>query len=321
MPSDQRPPIPAELRRAILVEAGHRCAIHTCLHSDVDVHHIEPWERCHEHRPENLIALCPNCHRRATAGEIDRKSLSLYKARLQRLYVSGAAPPEPCSLPEDPRPPWAIVTHKETHAAFPIYEALFEYPVFDPRVVPMACELNVLIEALVLADIHGVRDIELWSSLPQVPDEELRLDTYISGSFEILANAHDIVSIRFPVFFCPRSAAHPSHWFRVLNFQLHPGVALSLHHVFAQIDDALRLLQHHCAGKLHLSLDHPGIAPGPDTFRLFNLTPDGLLLTFQEYQVAPYVAGLTQVLVPWPTLQPHLNPNCAVALLASRSAA
>lgn len=81
--SQKRPPIPAELRRRVLIEAGHRCAIPTCRHIEVDVHHIIPWEQCKSHDYDNLIALCPNCHRRANRGDIDRKSLKLYKANLR----------------------------------------------------------------------------------------------------------------------------------------------------------------------------------------------------------------------------------------------
>lgn len=81
-----RPPIPAEIRRRILVEAGHRCAIPTCRYIEVDVHHIVPWAQCQAHEYDNLIALCPNCHRRADRGEIDRKSLRLYKANLRFVH-------------------------------------------------------------------------------------------------------------------------------------------------------------------------------------------------------------------------------------------
>lgn len=85
MTSDKRN-IPTPLRRKVLVEAGHRCAIPTCRHIDVDVHHIIPWETCRKHEYDNLIALCPNCHRRADKGEIDRKSLIHYKNNLIYLY-------------------------------------------------------------------------------------------------------------------------------------------------------------------------------------------------------------------------------------------
>ena len=78
-----RPAIPADIKRRVLVESGHRCAIPTCRHIEVDLHHIIPWEKCKEHKYENLIALCPNCHRRADQDEIDRKALRIYKANLR----------------------------------------------------------------------------------------------------------------------------------------------------------------------------------------------------------------------------------------------
>ncbi|MDX0449116.1 HNH endonuclease [Sinorhizobium medicae] len=80
---DGRPSIPAEIRRKVLVEAGHRCAIPTCRYIEVDIHHIIPWAKCQKHEYDNLIALCPNCHRRADRDEIDRKSLRLYKSNLR----------------------------------------------------------------------------------------------------------------------------------------------------------------------------------------------------------------------------------------------
>lgn len=84
--AESRPAIPAELKRKVLVEAGHRCAIPTCRYIETEIHHIIPWETCKEHKYANLIALCPNCHNRADKGEIDRKSLKSYKAKLQVIH-------------------------------------------------------------------------------------------------------------------------------------------------------------------------------------------------------------------------------------------
>jgi len=78
----RRPPIPADLEREVLLEAGHRCAIHTCRQTPLQLAHITPWAKCKEHRYENLIALCPTCHSRFDRGEIDRKSMMAYKGRL-----------------------------------------------------------------------------------------------------------------------------------------------------------------------------------------------------------------------------------------------
>lgn len=79
---DGRPAIPAPMKRAVLVEAGHRCAIPACKSTPVELAHIVPWEKVQEHTFENLIALCPTCHTRYDSGQIDRLSMKQYKANL-----------------------------------------------------------------------------------------------------------------------------------------------------------------------------------------------------------------------------------------------
>lgn len=85
--TQSRDSIQAELKRRVMVEAGHRCAIPTCRSVvGVDIHHIIPWSKCKKHEHKNLIALCPNCHRMAENAQIDRKSLRMYKNNLRFLY-------------------------------------------------------------------------------------------------------------------------------------------------------------------------------------------------------------------------------------------
>jgi hypothetical protein len=77
-----RPAIPAKLQRAVLVEAGHRCAIPTCRSTPTVFAHITPWAKVQEHTFDNLIALCPTCHARFDNDQIDRLSMLQYKANL-----------------------------------------------------------------------------------------------------------------------------------------------------------------------------------------------------------------------------------------------
>jgi HNH endonuclease len=77
-----REQIPAPTKRAVLVEAGHRCAIPTCRQVPVEIAHITPYARTKDNRFENLIALCPTCHTRFDTGQIDRPSMRQYKANL-----------------------------------------------------------------------------------------------------------------------------------------------------------------------------------------------------------------------------------------------
>ena len=79
---DGRPAIPAEIKRRVLMEAGHRCAIPTCRTVPVELAHIEPYADVRSHTFENLIALYPTCHTRYDNGDIDRLSMKGYKANL-----------------------------------------------------------------------------------------------------------------------------------------------------------------------------------------------------------------------------------------------
>ena len=84
--AEGRPDVPIEIVRAVKVEAGHRCAIPTCRTiSSLDLCHIVPWSKCKEHKFDNLILLCANCHRMEQDGKIDRKALFQYKANLALL--------------------------------------------------------------------------------------------------------------------------------------------------------------------------------------------------------------------------------------------
>ena len=82
MSIDARTAIPVALRRRVLVEAGHRCAIPVCRQIPVELAHIVPWAQCRAHDFENLIALCPTCHTRFDSGQIDRQSMLMYKQNL-----------------------------------------------------------------------------------------------------------------------------------------------------------------------------------------------------------------------------------------------
>ncbi len=83
----KREHIPNDVKRRVLIEAGHRCAIPTCRSAvSVDIHHIKPVHEGGDNSPDNLIPLCPNCHRMVHDGKIDRKSVAIYKRNLRFTY-------------------------------------------------------------------------------------------------------------------------------------------------------------------------------------------------------------------------------------------
>ncbi|MBD1844133.1 HNH endonuclease [Cyanobacteria bacterium FACHB-63] len=57
----------------------------TCRQTPVELAHIIPWAKCQKHEFENLIALCPTCPTRFDRGDIDKKSIEMYKQSLSVL--------------------------------------------------------------------------------------------------------------------------------------------------------------------------------------------------------------------------------------------
>ena len=75
-----RPAVPADIQREILVESGYRCAV--CgTPCPLELAHIISWHESRKHEAEDLICLCANCHERADKEKWGEKVLREYKQR------------------------------------------------------------------------------------------------------------------------------------------------------------------------------------------------------------------------------------------------
>lgn len=79
--------IPDSVRRAVLTEAGFRCAVPTCRAIlAIDLHHIVPVSDNGTDTLSNLLALCPTCHALHHRGTIPSESISTWKEALVNCY-------------------------------------------------------------------------------------------------------------------------------------------------------------------------------------------------------------------------------------------
>ena len=309
-----RPAIPAEIKRKVLVEAGHRCVIPHCASAEIDVHHIIPWETCQDHSPDNLIALCPNCHRRAHKGEIDRKSLIIYKLRGQRI-LRGESGDAVGSLD-----PWSTRTFHENRHDTLRYDIQAEYPYFSSNEYKWGEEANLYIQTTVISESHGVRNLANeapWTWNSAQADEG---DSSFGASYEVIFFESRLLSVRFTFFAYHFGAAHPNHWTRALNLFLDPVYKLQLKHFFGSKIDYLEQLSEATRAKLSerrsgsdLDLNDgwvlEGTDPKPENFDKFNFSASGLLFSFDEYSVGPYAAGRQEVWVPFSELSDLVLPE------------
>src|SRR5688500_10383793 len=73
-----RPKIPIPIKREVLVESCHRCAV--CgFGLSIELAHIIPWCQTKDHSAKNLIALCATCHEMADLQGWKSKDFEAYK--------------------------------------------------------------------------------------------------------------------------------------------------------------------------------------------------------------------------------------------------
>lgn len=82
----KRKTVPPATRQIILLEAGYKCANPTCRHIlTLELHHIIWIKDGGGNEPENLVALCPNCHSLHSTGHIPMDAIRCWKNLLLSL--------------------------------------------------------------------------------------------------------------------------------------------------------------------------------------------------------------------------------------------
>jgi hypothetical protein len=132
-------------------------------------------------------------------------------------------------------------------------------------------------------------------------------------------------------------AAHPNHDSYSFNFNLAPAFPLSLANIFDErtkyleflsnfafqdlsarlslpleaLDDMSEdeLTNHNCVVDEHIKR---GTTPESYNFGNFRLTKSSLIFTFDEYQVAEYVAGAQEVEIPYGAMEKYISPKSAI---------
>ena len=140
--------------------------------------------------------------------------------------------------------------------------------------------------------------------------------SFLQTSYKALYNRNGLLSILVTESFYMKGAAHPGSLYVSFNYDLEHGRMLTLDDLFKGSSDYLAALAGICKADLKkrdFPITESGADPTPANYQTWNITPDGLQVTFGEYQVGPYAAGPQRVLVPFSALDGLLNPNGPVS--------
>jgi hypothetical protein len=159
------------------------------------------------------------------------------------------------------------------------------------------------------------RDLPHMQTLPQdVRHNTLKIDYDVDV---IHPDQLSLVSVRLNIEGMQAGRAHPFHIYRVLNFDLTHGKELALSDLFKPKTNYLHALSKYSSEKLNASLkDKWMIASGAKAnsanYKNWNIQADSILITFDEYQVAPYTNGPQEVEIPFSELKNIFSPQALI---------
>jgi len=125
---------------------------------------------------------------------------------------------------------------------------------------------------------------------------------------------HEIISVLFEIFvFLGGKDPGTSH--AAINFDLKTGKQIYLADLFKPDVDYLNPIYNMSVEELRHRKKavfdgfEQNIQPAPENYLVWNITPGGLLITFEEYKVAIVGKGPQQVLIPWEALLDMIDPE------------
>jgi hypothetical protein len=186
----------------------------------------------------------------------------------------------------------------------PLYEMHGQVPVIQD---PSAEKLNALVMKAVTDELDGFKkNFKDW----EIPPEMANAVSFMWISYDVPLLTPQMVGIRLHVDYYMAGAAHPNHYFKVINYDLEKGKTGTIKDLFKDTPKALTVLSEYCKTDLSKP-DFPLFEEGLETkevnFANWNLTEKGLRLSFDPYQVAPYAAGAQEVVVPFRVLKSLAN--------------
>lgn len=198
--------------------------------------------------------------------------------------------------------------HSEESGQSPNYTITSETPVILENADPRVLVFNQSAGDIVVQDIN-----EFKATLKYVPGTPVSAGSFLDIGWKLVSPPGEILSLKFETIGYSDGAAHPYHYTQTLTFDIEKGEQVSLDVLFLPDSDYLKFLSDYCkielaARDIDFDSSSQGADPTVENYRNWNITSDGLMITFDEYQVAPYAAGPQTVIIPYSALQGIIDP-------------
>jgi len=223
--------------------------------------------------------------------------------------------PEATKIPLSQQVTLTSISFKEEGQS-PIYVISAQIPRFSGSEDARIQSFNQEAAELIQTEIEYFRE----NILAQISTVPISTGSSFNAQYTTVFQGDAIWSLKFDFMGYADGAAHPYHYSMVFNYDLEQGRELSLKELFIPDSNYLEAISSYCIFELSkrdigfYGGFEQGAEPEPRNYRNWNINPNGLMITFDEYQVAPYAAGSQTVVVPYTELAAIITPQSPLAM-------
>lgn len=178
--------------------------------------------------------------------------------------------------------------------------------VSDPR----ALAFNNEIQAHLQPQIDDFK-----KAVAETPQDPNFTASSLDVKYNLLFQNDTIVSIKFDFLAYISGAAHPYLIITTVNYDLTQSRQLTLNELFLPNSNYLDVISNYCIAELQkqpVGFDpvfSAGAESKPENYEDWNISAEGLVVTFDQYQVAPGASGPQTIPIPYRELQAVIDPQ------------
>ena len=210
-----------------------------------------------------------------------------------------------------------------------MYEIDAQYPQLTGGNNPNFEKFNQLARVFVVKSVAQFKK-DMAPQEGEEPRPEGSMGSDLGIGYTIALASDNLISVQFDIGSYYQGAAHPNSHTETFNYDLKNGKQLKLADLFNPGAKYLQALSAYCIADLKKQSKEKelledqikeGAGPTAKNYESWTITPRGLGINFDSYQVAPYAAGPQFVMVPYSTLKDLIKPDGPIAAIAQFGAA
>lgn len=192
-----------------------------------------------------------------------------------------------------------------------MFDITVEYPELSGVAPAVAAEFNRLAKSKAMNDMADFRKGMLAQTAEDLKwSKERGMNNYSETFYNITYADDEVISLWYGNS-SYSGGAHPNSHSFTLNFDLKTGKEIGIGDLFRPRSNYLQVLSTYCVQELKKEIEDAsddewiarGAGPKAENYRSWNISKNGIVVNFDAYQVAAYVAGPQEVVVPFVKLR------------------